>query len=306
MFCKSKSFRLFPVFFFLVLSLLPVKLIGQDYFGLKEIISGTYPVIGSSVDEGVKPELLELNSMGGVLEASVKFKSGANRQCTGKYRFEWKFSKAVDQLTVGESIDINHSASSIGSSCSGTSAKMIVMDGVGNSPEFKSTGVTRISGISVSKRKWISAAQPAQVSTAKATVLNTSNQHATIKLNFDIYGPIGSERMHYEVVYLFERGYQKTINCDPDINCHNLYSLGVLIGFAEFGALMDQESSLVAANLSGAIEQAIASKCVPEDEIIKLRNKVKSTSSSKTYYLEISALRQEIAQFVESNCNCCR
>ena len=306
MFYKSNLFRLFPVIFFLVLGLLPENLIAQDYFGLKDIISGTYPVIGSSVDEGVKPDLLELHSSGGTLEASVRFKSGPNRHCTGKYRFEWQFSQNIDRIVVGQSIDVKHSASSIGTSCPGTSAKMIVMDGVGTSPEFKATGVKRVSGISVSKRKWITATQPKQASTATATVINASNQHATIKLNFDIYGPAGSERLHYEVIYLFERGYQKTINCDPDINCHNLYSLGVLIGFAEFGALVDQEPPLVAENLSGAIEQAIASKCVPADDIIKLRNKVKSASSSNTYYLEISALRQHIAQFVETNCNCCR
>ncbi|MBT8220909.1 MAG: hypothetical protein KJP00_13850 [Bacteroidia bacterium] len=299
---KRTTFVIFLSFFFFSL-----QTSAQDYFGLKEIVSGTFPVIGSNIEDGIRPYLLEANSAGGTLEAAVQFKTGTTQYCTGSYRFEWKFSTPVDRLGVGQSVEIEYTARIIeGSACRSSTGKMIVMDGVGLSNEFKSTGITRVSGISVQNRKWLNAQSPTQTYTSTAKVINASNKHATIKFNFDVYGSRGSERMHYEVVYLFERGYQKKTGCDPDMNCHNLYSLGVLIGFAEFGALVDQEPPLVAEQLTGAIAQAEASKCVSPDKIIALRNKVQNSTSSHTYYQEISALRQEIALFVQDNCNCCK
>jgi hypothetical protein len=117
---------------------------------------------------------------------------------------------------------------------------------------------------------------------------------------------VGSEMLHYEVVYVYEKGDTRAASCDPDMNCHNLYSLGISVGFAEYGALMNAKPQIIVQYLDGAITHANASKCMPVEGLKAIRQKIMSASSSNPYYNEITRLRNDLAIYAEKYCNCCK
>ena len=298
---QTKSGFLLLFFLFSLYQAIP----GQEFLGFKEIITGSYNVAGSTSEQGVKPILIDATTEGGILEVSVKFKQAGNQFCTAKYRFEWNFSESVDQLSKGQSIPVDYRSTLLSSPCSSANAKMIVTEAIGISPFFKQTGVKGVGGLTVENKKWTAAGTSTKTSTSTLKIFNTSNQYATIKINFESTGIVGSERLHFEVVYLFEKGLRPQQDCDPDLNCHNLYSVGVLIGFAEYGASKNDDPKVLAEHLAGAIIHAQASKCVPTDGLQKMMNKLRVASSSRSLHTELTHLRDQIAKYVEQNCNCC-
>jgi hypothetical protein len=278
--------------------------VAQDVYYLKEIITGSYNVYGSPPEDGVIPDLGITNSSGGSLDAVLKIKSGASDFCQAEYQFVWQFETPIDTWTKGQQIKVDYYTDILGSGCQSASGKMIVTESVGVSPQFKALNLSGIAGFSVANKKWQSETDrgPA-VSTI--SLYNTGSKYATIKLNFESTGPIGSDRLHYEVVYLFEKNSPPTANCDEDLNCHNLYSLGVLVGFAEYGASKNDSGSFLADQIDSAIKQAEASNCVPTDELKVLSKKLRNSTNTKALHSEVSSLRIKIAEFVEKHCNCC-
>lgn len=298
----SSQVTAFLIIFFMLISF--SHLSAQDFMGLKEVITGSYNVPGSTPEMGITPEIKELNDMGGLMEVTLKYKSGMNQFCESRYSFKWEFNKSIKSFKPAQSIEVTYDSDLVSTDCNSGSAKMIVTDAIGSSSEFKNKNLSGIGGFTVVNKSWISDASEL---TGKSVIklISTSNRYATLKLNFESTAPVGSERLHFEVVYIFERDHQPNAKCDEDLNCHNLYSLGVLIGFAEYAALKDNSPAFVAEQLDAAILQAKASNCMPFDKLQELSSKLKNASSSYTYYQEISMLRQKLAVYAEANCNCC-
>ncbi len=294
---------------FLVISIIylfqPI-LTAQDFLGFKEVIIGPTPAPNHPPELSVKPSNVEVTTQGGTFEASIKYKQSATEYCTARYRFEWRFSEPVDKLFKGQPVDIEFKATLLSAPCKAGTGKTIVMAASGASPQFKESGIRYAGGLSVKPTKWIQVGSTnTETFVSTINVLNPSVQYATFKFNFESSGYVGSERLHYEAVYVFEKGLHPKINCDPDLNCHNLYSVGVLIGFAEYGAFKNDDPKFLAEQLDGAIIHAEASKCVPTEKLRQMSSKLKQASSSKPFHNELTNLRDEIARYVEKNCNCC-
>ena len=175
----------------------------QDYLEFKQIIAGSYQAPGSKPENGILPKHVNLTTMGGNLEARIKFKQAGNNYCHAVYRFEWKFSEPIDRLYKDKTINVEYRVTMVEGPCQGDQGKMIVTNASGFSPEFRKTGIRPRPGITVSEGKWISTGDASYATTAQISVFNTAGP-ATLKLNFESVGLIGSSRLHYEVVYLFE------------------------------------------------------------------------------------------------------
>jgi hypothetical protein len=87
--------------------------------------------------------------------------------------------------------------------CQSDQGKMIVTSTTGFSPPFRNTGIRPRPGIKVNNGKWISTGDASYATTAQISVFNTTGP-ATLKFQLESVGPVGSSRLHYEVVYLFE------------------------------------------------------------------------------------------------------
>ncbi len=279
----------------------------QDFLGFSQIVSGPTPAPSSTPEQSVKPYLLEANTQGGVFEVSVNHKVGASEFCRATYLFEWKFSAPVDRLYKDQPIDITYTVSLLSSPCKAGGGKMVVQAASGASNEFKALGIRNAGGITLQPTKWLQVGEnaPKQTSVTRINAYNPMVDIGTFKINFESTGYVGSERLHYEVVYVFEHNYSSQVGCDPDINCHNLYSVGVLVGFAEYGAFKNDDPLFLAQEIDGAIEHAKASNCVPIDMLMKLSQRLKSAAASKPLHSDLTALRHGLAKYVESECNCC-
>jgi hypothetical protein len=277
---------------------------GQEFLSLKKIVNGPTPTPYQTLDQSPKPTFIEATSAGGKMEISVKFKNG-NQFCTVQYRYEWQFSVPIDQLYKGKPVNIEYKVTRLSGSCPSAKGRISATPYMGRSEEFKQLGIRYGGGLDIKPIKWIEVGvSMSESNTCTLIALNATVQDAVFVINFDSQGYAGSEQLGYEVVYVY--GHQTQVNCDPDMNCHNLYSVGVAIAFAEYGALTNAEPKNVADNVDIAIGHAKASKCVPTDKLISLRQKLNSASSSYPLYNEISTLRNDLAIYVEKNCNCCK
>lgn len=286
---------------------LPVRSQAQEALQLHKIIKGAYPAPYRKPEQSVKPSFFEANSSGGKVEATVKFKNGANF-CTSSFRFEWWFPVPLDQLTKNQTVNITYKVTRLGSVCPAAKGRMAVAASMGYSPEFKQEGIRYAGGIEIKPVNWAVAGDNAAFQTAVTTlkVLNTNATEAVLKINFETQGYAGSDMLHFEVVYIYKKGAAPSAQCDPDMNAHNLYSLGVGMGMAEYAALMNAKTSAVVDYLNVAIDHAKASKCAPFEKLENIRKKLLTATSSNQYYNEIAALRNELAVYVGLHCNCCR
>lgn len=191
---------------YLILSLLlavGLSAQAQKELVFKEIITDSYQVPGSKPENGILPKHVHLSTTGGNLEARIKFKQAGNNYCHAVYRFEWKFSSPIDRLHQGQTIQVDYRVTLVEGPCTGDQGKMIVTSATGFSPAFRRTGIRPRPGIKVSEGKWISTGDASYAAMAQIQVFNTAGP-ATLKLNFESVGPVGSSRLHYEVVYFFE------------------------------------------------------------------------------------------------------
>ena len=175
----------------------------QDFLRFQRIIAGSYDVYGDKAHEGDLPRHVSLTTKGGSLESTIKFKQAGNNYCHAVYRFEWKFSSPIDRLYKGDKINVDYRVTLVEGPCINDRAKLIVNSSSGMSPQFKKTGIRPRPAIRVNGGKWISTGDASYATTAQIEVFNT-NGPATLKFQLESTGPIGSSRLHYEVVYLFE------------------------------------------------------------------------------------------------------
>ena len=175
----------------------------QDFLKFKQLISGSYQVPGSKPENGIMPKHVNVNTTGGNLEATVKFKQAGNKYCHAVYRFEWKFSDPIDRLYKNQSLNVDYRVTLVEGPCTGDLGKMIVTSASGFSPQFRNTGIRISPGIKVNNGKWISTGDASYGTTAQINVFNTTGP-ATLKVQIESSGLVGSSRLHYEVVYLFD------------------------------------------------------------------------------------------------------
>lgn len=175
----------------------------QDYLELKHIISGSYQAPGSKPEDGVLPKHVYLGAGGGNLEARLKFKQAGNHFCSAVYRFEWEFSQPIDRLYKDVSVNVTYRVTLVEGPCKSDQGKMIVTNASGFSPAFKNTGIRARPGIKVTEGKWISTGDASYATMGKINVFNTTGP-STLKVNIESVGLVGSSRLHYEVVYVFE------------------------------------------------------------------------------------------------------
>ncbi len=175
----------------------------QDFLEFKQVIAGSYQAPGSKPENGILPKHVSLNTGGGNLEATLKVKQAGNKFCFATYRFEWKFSQPIDRLYKDVSVNVDYRVTLVEGPCTGDQGKMIVTNASGFSPAFRNTGIRPRPAIKVTDGKWINTGDASYATTAKIGVFNTTGP-ATLKLNLESVAPVGSSRLHYEVVYLFE------------------------------------------------------------------------------------------------------
>ena len=175
----------------------------QEDLEFKETITGSYLVAGSQPKDGVLPKHVELTTSGGQLEARIKFKQAGNKYCEALYRFEWEFSEPIDRLYKDQTVNVHYRVTLVEGPCKADKGKMIVTSASGLSPQFKNTGLRVRPGLRVTNGKWISTGDDTASATAQLNVYNTTGP-ATLKLQLESSGLIGSSKLHYEVVYLFE------------------------------------------------------------------------------------------------------
>ncbi len=191
---------LFALFFWIAF---PAMGAAQDYLECKQIITGSYQVPGSKPEEGILPKHVNLTTAAGNLEAGIKFKQAGNNYCHAVYRFEWRFSQPIDRLHEGQSINVDYRVTLVEGPCQSDQGKMIATNATGFSPQFRATGIRPRPGIKVTNGKWISTGDASYAATAQVSVFDVTGP-ATLKLQLESVGPVGSGRLHYEVVYLFE------------------------------------------------------------------------------------------------------
>lgn len=189
---------------FLSLLIIPFSASGQFYI-FKEVVVGSYASPGSTPSEGSVPTELDTTTLGGLMEAEVQFRQAGNKLCTEKYQFTWSFTRPIDTMEVGDQIQLSYQAKTLGGNCTSASAKMIGTSARGMSPSFAATGYTDIGGLTHSGGGWIKTDSGFKTTTVK--VINASRDYATIRINFESTGPIGSEKLHFEVVYVLERTF---------------------------------------------------------------------------------------------------
>ncbi|MCB0795967.1 MAG: hypothetical protein KDB88_14625 [Flavobacteriales bacterium] len=170
---------------------------------LKDIITGPYQVPGSRPEESVLPKRVMLNATGGNLEATIKVKQAGDQRCHATYRFEWRFSQPIDSLSTEVAVNVDYRITLVEGPCTGDQGKMILMAATGFSPTFKDTGIRPRPAIKVTDGKWISTGDASYATMATIKAFNTDGP-ATLKFNLESVAPVGSSRLHYEVVYLFE------------------------------------------------------------------------------------------------------
>lgn len=195
-------FGLLYVFVFLLFS----SLHAQDHLSFKKIVKGPTPAPNRTPDMSVAPEKFEADVDGGSFYVNITYKKNALQNCTARYLFDWQFSSAVNQLKKGQPVQITYTVTMVEGPCPAGKAKMVVNAASGFSDEFKSLGVRHAGGISVKPARWIEAGVNGKSKTAVATldVFNPKVKNASLRLAFESTGYVGSEKLHYELVYLFE------------------------------------------------------------------------------------------------------
>jgi hypothetical protein len=183
--------------------LLPAESRAQEFLEFKDIVAGSYDALGSKAEQGILPKHVMLNTIGGNLEATLKVKQRGDDYCFADYRFEWKFSQPVDRLYEGVSVNVDYRVTLVQGPCVGDQGKMIVAQAGGFSPVFRATGIRPRPGIRVVDGKWIQTGDASYGSTAKIQVFDTTGP-AVFKLNLESVAPVGSSRLHYELVYVYE------------------------------------------------------------------------------------------------------
>lgn len=113
------------------------------------------------------------------------------------------------------------------------------------------------------------------------------------------------ESTFVRVFYVLERG-RNPGSAASAVNCPNLYGLGVNIGILELGALQDLKVSFLSKFLSDAIEHAKAAGCVPMAKLLDLQKRFTKAKSSRPFYAEITALRQELTTIINRDCRCAK
>jgi Laminin B (Domain IV) len=84
-----------------------------------------------------------------------------------------------------------------------------------------------------------------------------------------------------------------------------IFSVGLTVGFAEYGAMKGDKPSFLAEKLKYAIENAEATGCIPTARLKELRQKMLNTSDSRSLYKEIEAYRRdELFYQVMEFCSC--
>lgn len=290
------------LFLFLALS---NNITAQDFFGFKEILTGPSfdkPPYGNNVT----PSLLDASTAGGTLEVSVQFLKSRDVFCPAKFRFEWRFLQPIETLKRGDEVAVEIKSTLLTDPCYNSKGLLSVSGSNNGSLQVRNQGFKTAADLGAVDVKFLEAQAGGTTHITKVKVYYVTSQYTFFRLDFKTTGPVGSEILRYEVAYLYEKGLQQSSNCDPDMNCHNLYSVGVQVGMAEYGSLNNHGPAFIAELLDGAIGHAIASKCVPTDQLEDLSRRLKNAAESRPFYDEIVSARVALAEYVEKNCNCCK
>ena len=276
----------------------------QNFFGFKEILTGPSfdkPPYGNNVT----PSLLEANTSGGTMEASLQFKKSSTEFCPAKFRFEWRFLQPIEVLKKGDEVAVEIKSTLLTAACYNSKGIISVSGSNNGSLQVRNKNLKTAADLGAIDVKFLEALPVSNTHITKVKVYYVTSQYTFFKLDIKTQGPVGSEILRYEVVYVYEKGLQQTANCDPDISCHNLYSIGVNIGMAEYAALKNEPTDFVAALIDGAIGHAKASKCVPTAQLEEINRWLKTAEESQLFYNDIVQERVRLAEYVEEHCNCC-
>ncbi len=89
-----------------------------------------------------------------------------------------------------------------------------------------------------------------------------------------------------------------------DDSAHGIWGVGVQIGMLEYGSSQNADPGFLIRSLNAARELAIASRCIPTDEIDSLLVAMRATSNSRSLYPRITEYRNRLAIYVIENCDC--
>ena len=159
---------------------------------------------------------IEANIHGGMMELTINYKVGANQFCPARYRFDWRFLKPVSRLYKNQPLNVQYEVKLLTGACKAGTAKMIVHASAGFSPNYQRLGI-RSGGLTVKPAKWLQVGSAARGQSHLATInaYNPSVQYGTIRINFESTGYVGSEKLHYEVVYVFQKNFSGTVASAP-------------------------------------------------------------------------------------------
>lgn len=87
-------------------------------------------------------------------------------------------------------------------------------------------------------------------------------------------------------------------------SAHGLWGVGVQLGMLEYGASQNADPGFLVRALNQARELAVASECIPTDEIDSLIAAMSRTSSSRSLYSRILEYRLSLGRYVLANCDC--
>lgn len=188
-----------------------------DSLSFEKVIHGSYTAAGSPAENGKKPKVKEPNTSGGEAEVTLVFNYFIDTSAT--FTFDWQFSEDIASLKVGDTVTVTYSVAVKGDPGASGYARIIPLHGMGLSTEFKDfksvANLTQVQGLSVPKRQWASSApsgKHTQTAELKVVPFGATTEYAALKLNMESGGPLGSDRLHYEVVYLFKTQKEKTGN----------------------------------------------------------------------------------------------
>jgi hypothetical protein len=93
-------------------------------------------------------------------------------------------------------------------------------------------------------------------------------------------------------------------NISANNSAHGIWGVGIQIGFVEYGASQNADRNFLLTALRYARELALASNCIPTNEIDDLITAMQNTSNSRSLYNRMTQYRQNLAVYVLNNCDC--
>jgi hypothetical protein len=85
---------------------------------------------------------------------------------------------------------------------------------------------------------------------------------------------------------------------------HGVWGVGIQIGMVEMGTHVGYDANILLRGLNFARELAVASGCIPTDEIDMLISAMRNTRDTRALYPQVNQYRIRLASIVGTNCVC--